>query len=82
MIRIVPVDDQELVRAGLRQLAQRDGDIEVVAEAADGEVGVSWSGSIGLMWCSWTSACHGWTASPPRNASSQTRTLPRYGYWC
>ncbi|MGO1829168.1 MAG: response regulator, partial [Candidatus Corynebacterium faecigallinarum] len=41
MIRIVPVDDQELVRAGLRQLAQRDGDIEVVAEAADGEVGVS-----------------------------------------
>ncbi|MGO1705835.1 MAG: response regulator [Candidatus Corynebacterium faecigallinarum] len=41
MIRIVLVDDQELVRAGLRQLAQRDGDIEVVAEAADGEVGVS-----------------------------------------
>ncbi|GEM_PF-3968328 len=41
MIRIVLVDDQELVRAGLRQFAQRDGDIEVVAEAADGEVGVS-----------------------------------------
>lgn len=40
MIRIVLVDDQELVRAGLRQLAQHDGDIEVVAEAADGEVGV------------------------------------------
>ncbi|HIW90649.1 MAG TPA: response regulator transcription factor [Candidatus Corynebacterium avicola] len=41
MIRIVLVDDQELVRAGLRQLAQRDGDIEVVAEAVDGEAGLS-----------------------------------------
>lgn len=41
MIRIVLVDDQELVRAGLRQLAQRDGDIEVIAEAADGEAGLS-----------------------------------------
>ncbi|MGY5764751.1 response regulator [Brachybacterium sp. DNPG3] len=37
MIRIVLVDDQEMVRTGLRALAERDGDIEVVAEAADGE---------------------------------------------
>ena len=36
MIRIVLVDDQPLVRAGLRALAERDGDIEVVGEAADG----------------------------------------------
>ncbi|MGO1950026.1 MAG: response regulator, partial [Mycobacteriaceae bacterium] len=41
MIRIVLVDDQELVRTGLRSLAQHDGDIEVVAEAADGEAGLS-----------------------------------------
>lgn len=34
------VDDQELVRTGLRQLAEHDGDIEVVAEAADGEAGL------------------------------------------
>lgn len=40
MIRIVLVDDQELVRTGLRALAQRDGDIEVVAEAGDGEAGL------------------------------------------
>jgi DNA-binding NarL/FixJ family response regulator len=32
-IRVVIVDDQELVRAGLRPLAERDGDITVVAEA-------------------------------------------------
>ncbi|GAA5144653.1 response regulator transcription factor [Microbacterium pseudoresistens] len=40
-IRVVIVDDQELVRAGLRPLAERDGDIEVVGEAADGRSGLS-----------------------------------------
>jgi DNA-binding NarL/FixJ family response regulator len=40
-IRIVLVDDQELVRAGLRPLAERDGDIAVIAEAADGRAGLS-----------------------------------------
>lgn len=40
-IRIVIVDDQELVRAGLRPLAERDGDIEVIGEAADGRSGLS-----------------------------------------
>ena len=40
MIRIVLVDDQELVRTGLSTLAQRDGDIEVVGEAPDGAAGV------------------------------------------
>ncbi|MGO1921141.1 MAG: response regulator, partial [Microbacterium sp.] len=40
-IRVVVVDDQELVRAGLRPLAERDGDIEVVGEAADGRSGLS-----------------------------------------
>lgn len=41
MIRIVLVDDQELVRTGLRTLAEHDGDIQVVAEAADGSSGLS-----------------------------------------
>ena len=41
MIRIVLVDDQELVRTGLRALAERDGDIEVVGEAADGCAGLA-----------------------------------------
>lgn len=36
MIRIVLVDDQELVRAGLRMLLERSDDLCVVGEAADG----------------------------------------------
>ena len=40
-IRVVIVDDQELVRAGLRPLAERYGDITVVAEATDGRSGLS-----------------------------------------
>ncbi|SDM23692.1 two component transcriptional regulator, LuxR family [Geodermatophilus siccatus] len=41
MIRIVLVDDQELVRAGLRTLAERDGDITVVGEAGTGRAGLA-----------------------------------------
>ena len=40
MINIVLVDDQEVVRAGLRMLAERDGDIAVVGEAGDGRAGI------------------------------------------
>jgi DNA-binding NarL/FixJ family response regulator len=40
VIRLVLVDDQELVRTGLRTLAEHDGDIAVVGEAADGRGGL------------------------------------------
>jgi DNA-binding NarL/FixJ family response regulator len=35
-IRVVLVDDEELVRSGLRMILESAGDIEVVGEAADG----------------------------------------------
>ncbi len=42
MIRVLLVDDQELVRAGLRRILQTTDDLEVVAECADGdEVGAA-----------------------------------------
>lgn len=36
MIRVMLADDQTLVRAGVRSLLERDGDIEVVSEVSDG----------------------------------------------
>src|SRR5205085_4719703 len=36
MIRVLLVDDQELVRAGLRRILQTTDDVEVAAECADG----------------------------------------------
>lgn len=40
MIRVVLVDDQTLVRQGIRSLLELAGDIAIVAEASDGEEGV------------------------------------------
>jgi DNA-binding NarL/FixJ family response regulator len=40
MITVVLIDDQELVRTGLRTLLQRDPEIGVVGEAGDGRSGV------------------------------------------
>ncbi|HQZ63405.1 MAG TPA: response regulator transcription factor, partial [Dokdonella sp.] len=40
MIRIVLVDDHELVRTGFRLILQQQADIDVVGEAADGERGL------------------------------------------
>lgn len=39
MIRVVIVDDQHLVRAGIRALLDRSEDIDVVGEGVDGESG-------------------------------------------
>ncbi|MQY04353.1 response regulator transcription factor [Actinomadura macrotermitis] len=41
MIRVLLVDDQALIRGGFRALLEIEDDIEVVAEAADGEQGVA-----------------------------------------
>ena len=41
MIRVVLVDDQTLVRQGIRSLLELAGDVAIVAEAADGDEGVA-----------------------------------------
>jgi DNA-binding NarL/FixJ family response regulator len=41
MIRVVLIDDQTLVRRGVRALLELAGDIEIVAEAADGTEGAA-----------------------------------------
>ena len=40
MIRVVLVDDQNLIRQGIRSLLELAGDIAVVAEASDGDEGL------------------------------------------
>jgi DNA-binding NarL/FixJ family response regulator len=41
VIRVVLIDDQTLVRRGIRSLLELAGDIAIVAEAADGEAGAA-----------------------------------------
>jgi DNA-binding NarL/FixJ family response regulator len=41
MTRVALVDDQALLRAGLRALLNTEDDLEVVGEAADGEEAVA-----------------------------------------
>ncbi len=36
MIKVLLADDHDIVRAGLRHIVEDSGDMEVVAEAADG----------------------------------------------
>ncbi|MEO1061260.1 MAG: response regulator transcription factor [Actinomycetota bacterium] len=41
MITVVLVDDHPIVRAGIRQVVEADGDVEVIAEAGDGAEAVT-----------------------------------------
>ncbi len=41
MIRVVVVDDQALIRMGLRTLIETEDDVDLVAEAADGREGLA-----------------------------------------
>jgi DNA-binding NarL/FixJ family response regulator len=46
MIRLLLVDDQELVRAGLRLILSAEDDLEIVGEASDGRSGVEAARSL------------------------------------
>jgi DNA-binding NarL/FixJ family response regulator len=46
-IRILIVDDQRLMREGLRILLEMEPDLEVVGEAGDGQAAVEWFAALG-----------------------------------
>ncbi|UED87756.1 response regulator [Streptomyces profundus] len=46
MIRVVVVDDQDLVRAGLRALLEHEADIQVVGEAGEGRAALARVGAL------------------------------------
>lgn len=45
-IKILLVDDHAVVRAGIREILERDKDFEVIGEASDGEAAVRMAGSL------------------------------------
>ena len=42
MIRILLVDDQSIVREGLASLLETQSDLEIVGEAENGKIAVTW----------------------------------------
>ena len=59
MMRILIADDHGIVRSGLRLLLDRQPDMEVVAEAADGVEAVELALASAPTCASSTSACRG-----------------------
>jgi DNA-binding NarL/FixJ family response regulator len=57
MIRVCLADDQALFRGGLRALLALFAEIEVVAEAEEGEAPSRRYCNIGRTCCCWTFAC-------------------------
>lgn len=45
-IRVLLVDDQQLIRLGFRMVLEAEGDIEVVGEAGDGEVAIAQAAAL------------------------------------
>jgi YesN/AraC family two-component response regulator len=67
VIRVLLVDDQDLIRAGLRMLCEAQPDIEVVGEARTGSEAVRLADEFLPDVFSWTCACLAWGARPPRS---------------
>ena len=80
MIRLLLVDDEAMVRTGLRLILEAEDDLRVVGEAADGVEAIEEARpACSPTWSSWMSACPAWTAWRRAGAWSRSRA-PRW--WC
>ena len=84
-IRIVLVDDEAMVRVGLRMVLDGEPDLEVVGEAADGAEAVDVvARDRARTSCSWTCGCRRSTASrapagcSPRRPASKVVVLTTF----
>ena len=72
-LRILIADDQAFFRRGIREVLNDEADMQVVAEALDGEQAVRVARAAAprtaSTWCSWTSTC------PTRMASAAAAQL-------
>ena len=50
-IRILLADDHTLMRAGIRALLEKQNDMEVVGEAADGQEALQKIAKLRRTWC-------------------------------
>jgi two-component system invasion response regulator UvrY len=51
MIRVLVVDDHQLIRSGIKRLLEAAGDIAVVGEAESGEQALARVGECTRTWC-------------------------------
>ncbi len=56
-MKVLIADDHGIVRSGLRMLLERQTDIEVIGEAADGARPATWRSGSDPTWRSSTSRC-------------------------
>ena len=50
-VRVLVVDDQELIRAGLRGILRPRFGFDIVGELSDGTGIVATASGVGRMWC-------------------------------
>ena len=81
MTRLLLVDDDELVRTGLRMILDAEPDLEVVAETGDGVEVTSLVTRHAVDVVLMDVRMPGSTASPPP-ATSSGRSRTRRGCWC
>jgi DNA-binding NarL/FixJ family response regulator len=76
-MRVLLVDDQDLVRAGFRMILSVEPGIEVVGEASNGERAVELAQALRPDVVLMDVQMPGWTVSPPLSGSSP-RTPARW----
>ncbi len=76
-IRLLLVDDDPLVRAGLALMLGDAEDVEIVGEAADGDEVGALVDRTRRTSSSWTSGCRWWTASPRPSGCGERADAPQ-----